>query len=79
MLKRFFFACLWGALGYGLGVAGGILLVSGFSPNRHDKDLEAVMTGFFFAGPVLALLFFLAALIILWKRGRSTIRDADSG
>jgi hypothetical protein len=37
------------------------------------------MTGFFFAGPVLALLFFLAALIILWKRGRSKIRDADSG
>ena len=78
MLKRLFFACLWGVLGYGLGVAGGILLVSALSANRHDKDLEAVMTGFFFAGPVAALVFFLVALIVLWKQGRSMAKGHRS-
>ena len=41
--------------GYAVGVAAGLLLVSLFSGNTHDKGMEQVMTAFFFTGPIGAV------------------------
>ena len=41
--------------GYAVGVLLGIVAVNLVSTN-HDKAMEAVMTGFFFAGPAVAIL-----------------------
>ena len=49
--------------GYGVGVLAGIVLVNLFSSSKPDKSMEAVMTGFFFVGPILAILSFIASLI----------------
>jgi hypothetical protein len=48
--------------GYAIGVLLGIVAVNLFSTNQHDNTMEAVMTGFFFVGPVLAVL----SLIGFW-------------
>jgi hypothetical protein len=42
--------------GYVVGVAAGLLLVSLFSGNTHDRGVEQVMTAFFFTGPIGALI-----------------------
>ena len=49
--------------GYGVGVLAGIVLVNLFSSSKPDKSMEAVMTGFFFVGPVFAVLGFIGALL----------------
>lgn len=41
--------------GYAVGLAAGALLVSLFSTNSHDKDLEVIMTAAFVTGPLGAL------------------------
>ena len=43
-------------LGYLVGAVGGWLLTALLSKNSHDKSLEAVMTAFFVAGPLGALI-----------------------
>ena len=48
--------------GYAIGVLLGIVAVNLSSTNQHDNTMEAVMTGFFFVGPVLAVL----SLIGFW-------------
>jgi F0F1-type ATP synthase membrane subunit c/vacuolar-type H+-ATPase subunit K len=54
--------------GYVVGVATGIALVSLLSPNQHDRSLEAVMTGFFVTGPLVAILAALGTVIIRLAR-----------
>lgn len=66
MLRRLGFGLLAGGAGYLLGTALGIGLVYQFSPNLHDLDLEAAMTGFFVAGPLGAF----AGFALGWWRGR---------
>ena len=58
--------------GYVAGVLLGISLVQAFSPNRHDRSMEAGMTGFFFTGPALAVLAFLVSIVwqLLSRRGK---------
>lgn len=48
--------------GYALGGFGGGFLVSLLSSNRHDRSVEAAMTGAFVTGPIVALL----ALVVAW-------------
>ena len=43
-------------LGYLVGAVGGWLLIVLLSSNSYDKSLEAVMTAFFVAGPLGALI-----------------------
>ncbi len=57
---------LWGAGGYAAGVMTGILLVTFFSGNTHDREPEAVMTAFFVAGPIVGGLSAVAGLF--WSR-----------
>jgi hypothetical protein len=45
-------------LGFGVGAAGGGLLVDLLSSNVHDRSMEAAMTGAFFIGPFFALIGF---------------------
>lgn len=72
MLRIVGIALLAAVAGYIVGVFLGIGLVTVFSTNRHDKSMEAGMTGFFFVGPLLAALGFLGALLyqFLARRGR---------
>ena len=58
-------ALAFAAGGYVAGVLLGIGLVQAFSQNRHDKSMEAGMTGFFFAGPAVAVLAF--AFSLVWQ------------
>ncbi|MGE0699771.1 MAG: hypothetical protein AB7O57_11800 [Hyphomicrobiaceae bacterium] len=51
------------AVGYLVGAVAGGLLVEMLSANRHDRSLEAVMTGAFVTGPLGALLGALAGLV----------------
>ena len=50
--------------GYAAGVLLGVLFVN-LSSNKASKGTEAAMTGFFYAGPALAVLSFFGALIWL--------------
>lgn len=70
MLKSLGGAVLCGVAGYFVGMSSGMALVYALSPNPHDKDLEAAMTGAFFVGPLVAVLCFFGALLVLWRRGR---------
>jgi ABC-type antimicrobial peptide transport system permease subunit len=64
MFKTVAFSLLAGVIGYVAGVLIGIALIYLFSSNQHDRAQEAVMTGFFFAGPVMAVLSFAVTLIV---------------
>jgi hypothetical protein len=55
-----------------LGLILGMLAVSAFSTNQHDKELEAAMTGAFCVGPVLAVLGIMAGLALYWHRAKRT-------
>ncbi len=56
MLKTIGIALLVGLAGYAVGVLLGMVAVNLLSANQHDKAMEAAMTGFFFVGPILAIL-----------------------
>ncbi len=49
--------------GYAAGGLIGAVLIELFSTNRHDKSLEAAMTGAFVTGPLGALV---GLIIALW-------------
>ena len=57
--------------GYIIGLAMGITLVNLFSSPKPDKSAEAVMTGFFYVGPLFAVVGFIVTLIYQLVR-RST-------
>ncbi len=59
-----------GVLGYAVGALAGCGLVTAFSDNRHDRSVEATMTGAFATGPLLAVVGFVAALIVFARRRR---------
>jgi hypothetical protein len=61
MGRRLLFGCLWGAASYLAGALAGGLLTTMVSSNTHDKSVEAVMTGVFYAGPLAAVLGFVLA------------------
>lgn len=67
-MKRLGFAIAFGLGGYLLGAGLGYFLVQSFSGNRHDKEMEAAMTGAFFTGPLGAVL---AAILGAVLAGRS--------
>jgi hypothetical protein len=62
MLRRLGLGLLFLVLGYPLGLLGGMGLVYLLSDNRHDKSVEAAMTGAFFGGPLAAVIGFLVGL-----------------
>ncbi len=63
-------ALFWAVVGYAAGAVLGMLLVAAFSANRHDKDLELLMTGIFYTGPISGIAGFVLALAWPRRRGR---------
>ncbi|MBL8166786.1 MAG: hypothetical protein JNJ50_01445 [Acidobacteria bacterium] len=61
-MKALLWSVLAALLGYVVGGTAGFALVSLFSSNRHDKSVEASMTGLFVVGPLFAVLCFVGAL-----------------
>ena len=51
VMKTFGLAVLAAIGGYVIGLFGGRFFIEIFSTNRHDKSLEAAMTGAFVLGP----------------------------
>jgi len=51
---------------YAAGAIIGMVLVTALSTNTHDKDLEVVMTGCFFTGPIVGVIG--AVLALVWPR-----------
>ena len=62
-MRRLGFAFLFALVGYVLGAGLGYGLVTGLSGNRHDKELEAAMTGAFATGPLGAVIGAIAAFV----------------
>jgi hypothetical protein len=62
-MKVFFISVAVAIGGYIIGLATGIALVHLFSSPKPDKSMEAVMTGFFYVGPLFAVAGFVVALI----------------
>lgn len=60
-------ALLSALVGYVVGGFGGGILVSLLSQNRHDKSVEAAMTGAFVTGPIVAVVAFILAYWFLAK------------
>lgn len=55
-MRRIGIGCLWTVGAYLLGAFGGGFLTSIISSNQHDRDLEAMMSGAFFWGPIAAII-----------------------
>jgi hypothetical protein len=71
VLGRIGTALLWGVAFYAAGFALGMGLVSEFSPNVHDRSVEAAMTAAFVTGPIAAL----AGVVLGALRSRAPKRD----
>ena len=66
MLRRIGIGLLSAVVAYLVGAFGGGYLVSVFSSNQHDRDVEAAMTGAFFFGPLAAIVGF--AIGVWWSK-----------
>ena len=67
-MKIFGLAVLIALGGYVIGVLLGVLLVNLSPARKSEKSMEAAMTGFFYVGPAVAVLSFIAALVYLLSR-----------
>jgi hypothetical protein len=70
MLRRVGMGMVWGIAGYVIGAFGGGFLVTMLSSNRFDQSMEALMTGAFYTGPLVALIGFAAGA---WRSGRKAV------
>jgi hypothetical protein len=66
---------LWGIAAYCAGAFAGGYLVYLLSVNRHDRDLEAAMTGAFVIGPLAGLIGLVAGVVR--ARSKSTLPDTS--
>ena len=73
-MKTFGLAVAAGFVGYMAGLFGGMLAIETFSPNTHDKSLEAAMTGAFVIGPLMAVL---AVIMVLVSRSTRAGRPRE--
>ena len=67
VLARIGVLLLAAGVGYVAGAFGGGFLVSLLSSNRHDKSVEAAMTGAFVIGPIVALIASIIAFLVTKK------------
>ncbi len=68
-MRRWLLGLLAALAAYLAGAFGGGALLLQFSPNTHDRGLEAAMTGAFVFGPAAAIIGFLVAYIRAGRRG----------
>ena len=69
-MKTFGMSILGSTAGYVVGLFGGMALVSMLSSTTHDKSMEVVMTGFFVAGPLSAVIGFVGTLVFRLVRSK---------
>ena len=67
-MKTFALGVLAALGGYIIGMLGGMFLIEAFSSNRHDRSVEAAMTGAFVVGPVMAVAAVIVVLAIRAQR-----------
>jgi hypothetical protein len=67
-MLRFLIVLLSAVSGFVVAAVAGYFLVLSFSPNVHDRALEAAMTSVFVFGPIGAI----AAAVWAFVRGRRT-------
>jgi hypothetical protein len=75
-MKTFGLAVLGAIGGYLIGLCSGMLLVENLSNNRHDRSVEAAMTGAFVIGPLMAATAVIIVLVLRFRRSRS--KDAGA-
>jgi Na+/proline symporter len=63
-MKRLATGVLCALVGYVAIAAAGYFLVSQFSPNMHDRSVEAAMTAAFVFGPIGAILAFIGGFVV---------------
>ena len=63
-MKTFALGVLAALGGYIIGMLGGMFLIEAFSSNRHDRSVEAAMTGAFVVGPLMAVVAVIVVLVI---------------
>ncbi len=78
-MPRFARAIVGLILGYGVGVAVSLGLVSFLSGNTHDRSLESVMTAAFVGGPIGAFLGLVAGLVCNRTRPPGSARTSAKG
>ena len=67
-MKTFALGVLAALGGYIIGMLGGMFLIEAFSSNRHDRSVEAAMTGAFVVGPLMAVAAVIVVLVIRARR-----------
>ena len=67
-MKTFALGVLVALGGYIIGMLGGMFLIEAFSSNRHDRSVEAAMTGAFVVGPLMAVAAVIVVLAIRAQR-----------
>ena len=67
-MKTFALGVLVALGGYIIGMLGGMFLIEAFSSNRHDRSVEAAMTGAFVVGPLMAVVAVIVVLVIRAQR-----------
>ncbi|HEX6948267.1 MAG TPA: hypothetical protein VF127_01600 [Nitrospira sp.] len=67
-MKTFALGVLAALGGYIIGMLGGMFLIEAFSSNRHDRSVEAAMTGAFVVGPLMAVAAVIVVLVIRAQR-----------
>ena len=63
-MKRLVIGLLCGIAGYIIVAVASYFLVLQFSPNTHDRDVEAAMTSVFFYGPAGAVVAFVVGMVV---------------
>ena len=72
MARRMLFGVLGVVPGYIGGAVLGYFMIEGLSSNMHDRSVEAVMTGAFFTGPLIAVIGFIIGFVF---GGRKTTEN----
>ena len=67
-MKTFALGVLAALGGYIIGMLGGMFLIEAFSSHRHDRSVEAAMTGAFVVGPLMAVVAVIVVLVIRAQR-----------
>jgi hypothetical protein len=73
MMRHLGIGLLWAIAGYLAAAFVCYLLIMQFSPNVHDRSLEAGMTGAFVLGPAGAVVAFVIGVV--WSRRRPGVTD----
>ena len=69
-MKTFGLGVLAALGGYIIGMLGGMFLIEAFSSNRHDRSVEAAMTGTFVVGPLMAVVAVIVVFVLRAQRAQ---------